>query len=630
MKYKKSLYGSTTSPFYYFTSQLMKGFFKILRRFVPPYKKQLALNILFNILAALLTLFSFALIIPILEMLFGINTATYSYTPWGSASIDKVIVNNFYYYVQSIIASSGKSVALACIAAALVVMTGLKTGAAYMAAFFMISLRTGVVRDLRAMIYNKMVSLPIGFFSSERKGDVMARMSGDVTEVENSVMMSLDMMFKNPIMIVVCLAMMLFVSWQLTLFVFILLPIAGFIMGRVGKYLKRASLEQQNQLGTIMSNIEETISGLRIIKAFNAEDKVMNRFGAENEKYRNISRRMNRRYELAHPMSEFLGTATIAIVLWFGGTLILGGTNAITAPKFIYYMVIFYSIINPAKDFSKASYNIQRGLASMQRIDKILSATNPITDPAEPVKLDSFKQGISYENVKFKYQDAWVINGVSLDIPCGKTVALVGQSGSGKTTIADLLPRFYDVNEGSITIDGVDIRNYRVADLRGLMGNVNQEAILFNDSFFNNIAFGVENATQEEVEKAAKIANAYDFIMASEQGFDTNIGDRGCKLSGGQRQRISIARAILKNPPILILDEATSALDTESEHLVQEALDKLMHGRTTLVIAHRLSTIKNADLIVVMHEGKIVEQGRHDELIALGGTYKHLVDMQTF
>ncbi|MBR2147732.1 MAG: ABC transporter ATP-binding protein [Muribaculaceae bacterium] len=608
----------------------MKGFFKILRRFVPPYKKQLVLNIVFNILAALLTLFSFALIIPILEMLFGINTATYSYTPWGSASIDKVVVNNFYYYVQSIIATSGKSTALACIAAALVVMTGLKTGAAYMAAYFMISLRTGVVRDLRAMIYNKMVSLPIGFFSSERKGDVMARMSGDVTEVENSVMMSLDMMFKNPIMIVVCLAMMLFVSWQLTLFVFILLPIAGFIMGRVGKYLKRVSLEQQNQLGTIMSNIEETISGLRIIKAFNAEEKVKNRFGNENEKYRNLSRRMSRRYELAHPMSEFLGTATIAIVLWFGGTLILGGTNAITAPKFIYYMVIFYSIINPAKDFSKASYNIQRGLASMQRIDKILGATNPITDPEQPVELDSFKQGISYKDVRFKYQDAWVINGVSLDIPCGKTVALVGQSGSGKTTIADLLPRFYDVNEGSITIDGSDIRNYRIADLRGLMGNVNQEAILFNDSFYNNIAFGVENATQEEVEQAARIANAYDFIMATEQGFDTNIGDRGCKLSGGQRQRISIARAILKNPPILILDEATSALDTESEHLVQEALDKLMHGRTTLVIAHRLSTIKNADLIVVMHEGKIVEQGRHDELIALGGTYKHLVDMQTF
>jgi len=608
----------------------MKGFFKILRRFVPPYKKQLALNIVFNILAALLTLFSFALIIPILEMIFELNTATYSYTPWGSASIDKVVVNNFYYYVQTIIASSGKSVALACIAAALVVMTGLKTGSAYMAAYFMISLRTGVVRDLRAMIYNKLVSLPIGFFSSERKGDVMARMSGDVTEVENSIMMSLDMMFKNPIMIVVCLAMMLFVSWQLTLFVFILLPVAGLIMGRVGKYLKRASLEQQNQLGTIMSNIEETISGLRIIKAFNAEDKVMRRFAGENEKYRNISRRMNRRYELAHPMSEFLGTATIAVVLWFGGTLILNGTDAITAPKFIYYMVIFYSIINPAKDFSKASYNIQRGMASMQRIDKILGANNPITNPAEPVELTALSQGISYNNVRFRYQDAWVIDGVNISIPCGKTVALVGQSGSGKTTIADLLPRFYDVNEGSITIDGVDIRNFSVSQLRSLMGNVNQEAILFNDSFFNNIAFGVENATLEQVEQAARIANAYDFIMASEHGFDTNIGDRGCKLSGGQRQRISIARAILKNPPILILDEATSALDTESEHLVQEALDKLMHGRTTLVIAHRLSTIKNADLIYVMHDGKVVEQGRHDQLMALGGNYKHLVDMQTF
>ena len=597
---------------------------------MPPYKKQLALNIVFNILAALLTLFSFALIIPILEMLFELNTATYSYTPWGSASIDKVVVNNFYYYVQTIIASSGKSVALACIAAALVVMTGLKTGSAYMAAFFMISLRTGVVRDLRAMIYNKLVSLPIGFFSNERKGDVMARMSGDVTEVENSIMMSLDMMFKNPIMIVVCLAMMLFVSWQLTLFVFILLPVAGLIMGRVGKYLKRASLEQQNQLGTIMSNIEETISGLRIIKAFNAEDKVMRRFAGENEKYRNISRRMNRRYELAHPMSEFLGTATIAVVLWFGGTLILNGTDAITAPKFIYYMVIFYSIINPAKDFSKASYNIQRGMASMQRIDKILGANNPITNPAEPVELTALSQGISYNNVRFRYQDAWVIDGVNISIPCGKTVALVGQSGSGKTTIADLLPRFYDVNEGSITIDGVDIRNFSVSQLRSLMGNVNQEAILFNDSFFNNIAFGVENATLEQVEQAARIANAYDFIMASEHGFDTNIGDRGCKLSGGQRQRISIARAILKNPPILILDEATSALDTESEHLVQEALDKLMHGRTTLVIAHRLSTIKNADLIYVMHDGKVVEQGRHDQLMALGGNYKHLVDMQTF
>ena len=608
----------------------MKGFFELLRRFVPPYKRQLVLNIIFNILAAFLTLFSFALIIPILEMLFGINTQEYAYTPWGTASLTTFVVNNFYYYVQCIIASSGKSVALACIAAALVVMTGLKTGSAYLAAYHMISLRTGVVRDLRAMIYNKMVTLPIGFFSTERKGDVMARMSGDVTEVENSIMMSLDMMFKNPIMIVVCLSMMLFVSWQLTLFVFILLPVAGLIMGRVGKFLKRASLEQQNQLGAIMSNIEETIGGLRIIKAFNAEQKVKRRFGAENERYRNLSRRMNRRYELAHPMSEFLGTATIAIVLWFGGTLILGGTSAITAPKFIYYMVIFYSIINPAKDFSKASYNIQRGLASMQRIDKIMKAENPITDPADPAALPALRQGIRYEGVRFRYGEAWVIDGVTLDIPCGTTVALVGQSGSGKTTIADLLPRFYDVNEGRITIDGIDIRNYRVADLRALMGNVNQEAILFNDTFYNNIAFGVDDATPEQVEQAARIANAYDFIMASENGFDTNIGDRGCRLSGGQRQRISIARAILKNPPILILDEATSALDTESEYLVQEALDHLMKGRTTLVIAHRLSTIHNADLIVVMDNGRIVEQGTHDQLLAADGAYKHLVDMQAF
>lgn len=608
----------------------MKGFFKILWRFVVPYKKQFVLNVIFNLLATFLTIFSFALIIPILEMLFEINTVTYSYTPWGTSSITDFVVNNFYYYVQNIIATSGKSIALACMAAALVVMSGLKTGSAYMAIFFIVSMRTGIVRDMRTMIYNKMVSLPISFFSDERKGDVMARISGDVIEVESSIMMSLDMLFKNPIMIVVYLTVMLFLSWKLTLFVFILLPIAGFIMGRTGKYLKRASLEQQNQYGTIMSNIEETISGLRIIKAFNAEGKMKHHFAEESEKYRNISRRMNRRYELAHPMSEFLGTATIAIVLWFGGTLILGGTSAITAPKFIYYMVIFYSIINPAKELSKVSYNIQRGLASMERIDKIMNAVNPITDPEKPVALNALSKGISYKNVRFRYQETWVLDDVSIDIPCGKTVALVGQSGSGKTTIADLLPRFYDVNEGAVTIDGIDIRNYRVADLRGLMGNVNQEAILFNDSFFNNIAFGVENATREEVENAAKIANAYDFIMGSEFGFDTNIGDRGCKLSGGQRQRISIARAILKNPPILILDEATSALDTESEHLVQEALDKLMRGRTTLVIAHRLSTIKNADLIVVMHEGKVVEQGKHDELIALGGNYKHLVDMQKF
>ncbi len=608
----------------------MKGFWQLLRRFVPPYKKYIVLNVLFNLLTAFLTLFSFALIIPILEMLFGLNTQTYSYMEIGSGKIDAVLTNNFYYYVQCIIERYGQSTALACIAAALVIMTAFKTGCAYLSAFFMIPIRTGVVRDIRNQIYSKIVSLPIGFFSNERKGDVMARMSGDVTEVENSIMSSLDMMFKNPIMIIACLTMMIALSWQLTLFVLILLPIAGLIMGGVGKRLKRVSLEGQTQWGVMLSNIEETIGGLRIVKAFNAERKVRNRFEGENEKYRNIATRLSRRYELAHPMSEFLGTLTIAIVLWFGGTLILGGHSSITAPKFIYYMVIFYSIINPAKDLSKASYAIQRGLASMQRIDKILNADNPIKSPEHSVTLTQMKDGIQYKDVRFRYGDAWVIDGVSLDIKRGQTVALVGQSGSGKTTMADLLPRFYDVQEGSISIDGTDIRQFNVTDLRALMGNVNQEAILFNDTFYNNITFGVENATHEQVEEAAKIANAYDFIMASEQGFDTNIGDRGCKLSGGQRQRISIARAILKNPPILILDEATSALDTESEHLVQDALDKLMRNRTTLVIAHRLSTIKNADLICVMQDGRIIERGTHEQLIANGGAYKHLVDMQTF
>lgn len=609
---------------------MFNGFFMILRRFIPPYKRYIVLNVIFNILAAFFTLFSFALIIPILEMLFGINRAHYTFMPWGSGSLKDVVVNDFYYAVQCIIETHGPSMALAGIALALVVLAGIKTGSAYLAAYNMIAIRTGVVRDLRQQIYNKIVSLPIAFFSNERKGDVMARMSGDVSEVENSIMSSLDMMFKNPIMIVVCLTMMIMVSWQLTLFVLILLPVAGGIMGAVGKRLKRKSLDLQNQWGVLLSNIEETIGGLRIIKAFNAERKVEKRFDGENEKFLNMSRGMNRRYELAHPMSEFLGTATIAIVLWFGGSLILSGTQSITAPSFIYYMVIFYSIINPAKDFSKASYSMQRGLASMQRIDKILQAENTLKDPVHPTALPCMQQGISYRGVKFRYGEKWVIDGIDLDIKKGMTVALVGQSGSGKTTLADLLPRFYDVQEGGIFIDGIDTRDVTKESLRALMGNVNQEAILFNDTIYGNITFGVENATRDEVIVAARIANAYDFIMATPQGFDTNIGDRGGNLSGGQRQRLSIARAILKNPPILILDEATSALDTESEHLVQEALDHLMSGRTTLVIAHRLSTIKNADLICVMQEGKIIEQGTHEQLIAKQGAYKHLVDMQTF
>ncbi len=608
----------------------MKGFWIILRRFVPPYKYHLLLNVFFNVLAALLTLFSFALIIPILELLFGLNNTHYVYMAWGSAGVKEVVVNNFYYTVQGIIERHGASTALAAIAAALVVMTALKTGSAYLSEYFLAPIRTGVVRDLRNKIYRKIVSLPIGFFSNERKGDVMARMSGDVTEVENSVMSSLNMIFKNPIMIIVCLTMMIVVSWKLTIFVLVLLPVAGLIMGQVGKRLKRVNLEAQNQWGTLLSNIEETIGGLRIVKAFNAENKVIRRFEKENERFRDLSMRMQRRYELAHPMSEFLGTATIAIVLWFGGTLILGGNASITAPSFIYYMVIFYSIINPAKDFSKAGYAIQRGMASIERIDKILDAHNDIQDPDEPVEIQTIKQGIEYRDVRFRYEEKWVIDGVSLSIPAGKTVALVGESGSGKTTIADLLPRFWDVQEGAVMIDGIDIRQFRVADLRALMGNVNQESILFNDSFYNNITFGVENATRQQVEEAARIANAYDFIMASENGFDTNIGDRGSKLSGGQRQRVSIARAILKNPPILILDEATSALDTQSEHLVQEALDNLMKGRTTLVIAHRLSTIRNADMIVVMQDGHVVEQGNHEQLMAANGAYRKLVDMQAF
>jgi ATP-binding cassette subfamily B protein/subfamily B ATP-binding cassette protein MsbA len=619
----------------------MKDFLRILRRFIPPYKKYLALNIVFNILSAVLNLFSFALIIPILNILFKTDTEVYTHVDlaWNLSSnlfswdfwkeVPGALKTNFFAYVTGLMEEHGGSFALIMLGVFLVVMTFLKDASTYFASYTMIPIRTGVVRDIRNQINRKITQLSLSFFSEERKGDILARVSGDVNEIETSIMSSLDMLFKNPILISIYLLGMIIISWQLTLFVLVLLPLAGYIMGQVGKTLKKKSLLGQEQWGYLMSLIEETLSGLRIIKAFNAEKKIKARFEKSNDTFRRTTNRIYRRQQLAHPMSEFLGTVTIAIVLWFGGTLILQDNSPISASTFIYYLVIFYSIINPAKDLSKATYSIQKGLASMIRIDKILMAETAIHDPEHPKPIQ-LEEKIAYNDVWFKYQNDWVLKGINLSIPKGKTLALVGQSGSGKSTLVDLLPRFYDADKGSITIDDTDVRDASLYDLRSLMGNVNQEAILFNDSFFNNIAFGVDNATQGEVENAARIANAHDFIMATEDGYNSNIGDRGSKLSGGQRQRISIARAILKNPPIMILDEATSALDTESERLVQEALENLMKNRTTIVIAHRLSTIRKADEICVMYEGEIVEHGRHEELLTLGGYYKRLCDMQSF
>ena len=605
----------------------------LFRRFLPPYRWQVMANLFFNILSTVLSLFSFATIIPVLQILFGLSEVNTAYMPLTELATMQEIIqtlkNNLYYLLQMLIDTHGAQYVLLMLGGCLVVLTGLKCLTAWLANYFMVPIRTGVLRDLREQLYKKVVSLPIGFFTEERKGDVMSRMTNDVNEVEASIMSTLDMLFKDPIMIVVYLITLFTISWQLTLFVLILLPIAGFLIGRIGRSLKRASTKGQEQNAEILTQIDETLGGLRVVKAFNAEGKLNHRFLQLINATRATFNRINRRYYLAHPVSEFLGTALIAILLWFGGTLILGDNSSIDAATFIYYLVIFYSIINPAKDLSKATYGIRRGLASLERIDKILNTESNIREVENPKQLIEFQSIIRYENVSFSYQDDRpVLQHIDLDIQKGQTIALVGQSGSGKTTMADLLPRFYDPKQGRITIDGVDIRELKTFDLRALMGNVNQEAILFNDTFYNNISFGVKSATIEEVRQAARIANADDFIMATPNQYQTTIGDRGSRLSGGQRQRISIARAILKNPPILILDEATSALDTESEKLVQEALENLMKDRTTLVVAHRLSTIRNADLICVLHEGQIVERGTHDELFALNGYYRRLIEMQ--
>ena len=607
----------------------MKEFLLILRRFIPPYKKYLVLTVLFNILSAVLNIFSFAALIPILQILFrteGTGTATHL-MPWTLDNIKEVMANNADYYVTQLIGNVGATTTLLLIGLFLAFTTFLKTGAYFLSSATIIPIRTGVVRDIRNQLYAKITSLPLGFFSEERKGDIIARMTGDVGEIESSIMSSLDMLFKNPILIISYFTALLFISWQLTLFTLVFVPVFGWFMGFVGRKLKRKSIEAQSLWSDTMSQVEETLGGLRIIKAFCAEEKMNKRFSDINNHYRSSVQRVNIRQQMAHPMSEFLGTVLIIIVLWVGGILVLD-QQILSGPTFIYYLVMLYSIINPLKDFSKASYNIPKGLASMERVDKILKAENTIKEPANPKHISAFEHQIEFRHVSFRYGEQWVLRDINLVIPKGKTIALVGQSGSGKSTLVDLIPRYYDVQQGEVLIDGINVKDLGIHDLRQLIGNVNQEAILFNDSFIGNITFGVDHATQEQVEQAARIANAHEFIMQSEHGYDTNIGDRGGRLSGGQRQRVSIARAILKNPPILILDEATSALDTESERLVQDALERLMKTRTTVAIAHRLSTIKNADEICVLHEGQIVERGTHDELLKIDGYYKKLHDMQ--
>ena len=607
----------------------MKAFWRVLKRFAAPYKKYLGGSLILNLLSAIFNIFSFALLIPILNILFKMDQTVYEFMPWDGMPSKEQIMNNFYYGVSTMIDKWGGSTALLLLGLIFAGMTVLKTSCYFASSAVMIPLRTGIVRDIRVMVYNKLLSLPMGYYSKQKKADILARMSGDVNEIETSIVSSLDMLIKNPILIICYFSALIYLSWELTLFTVTVVPLMAWGMSAIGKKLKRQSLEAQDKWSETMAQLDETLGGLRIIKAFIAEDKMKERFANTANEYRKAYSKVAVRQASAHPVSELLGSIMIMIVLWFGGTLILSDKAPIDASTFIFYMTILYSVLAPLKEFSRAGYNIPKGLASMERVDKIMDAVNDIVEPENPKELNGFNDTISFNDISFSYEEGKeILHDINLSIPKGKTVALVGQSGSGKSTLADLIPRYYDAGEGSITLDGTDLRDLRIKDLRSLIGNVNQEAILFNDTIFNNIAFGVENATMEQVIEAAKIANAHDFIMEKEDGYMTNIGDRGGKLSGGQRQRISIARAILKNPPILILDEATSALDTESEKIVQEALDRLTSSRTTVVIAHRLSTIKNADMICVMHEGRIVERGRHEELIELDGYYKKLHDMQ--